>query len=156
MRRLLHTCASGVKRVDVWRPRSSAVKSILMKQLISSRQEALCEPTGRLKIGTLTMTRLKLNRVLRAMAMRLTFEMNSETELLIWATPVLKVRVSVTITQRKETTIEKTWEEQATSTISPLSMSPGDRWATQRCANVHTNRSQWYWKWRTCNQKSLP
>ena len=59
--------------------------------------------------------------------MRLTFEMNSETELLIWATPVLKVRVSVTITQRKETTIEKTWEEQATSTISPLSMSPGDR-----------------------------
>ena len=80
MRRQLHTCASGVRRVDVWRPRSSAVKSILMKQLISSRREALFVPTGRLKIGTPTMTRLKLNRVLRAMAMRLTFEMNSETE----------------------------------------------------------------------------
>ena len=79
-RRQLHTCVSGVRRVDVWRPRSSAVKSILMKQLISSRREALFVPTGRLKIGTPTMTRLKLNRVLRAMAMRLTFEMNSGTE----------------------------------------------------------------------------
>ena len=80
MKKQLHTCASGARRVDAWKPRSSVAKSILMKQLILSRREALFVPTGRLKIGTPTMTPLSKNQVLRAMAMKLPIEMNSGTE----------------------------------------------------------------------------
>ena len=105
-RRRLHICVSGVKRVDEWRPRSNDVRSTLMKQLISSRREALFVPTGRLKIGTRTMTQLRMNRVPRARTRRLPIETNSGTELLIWATPVHKVKASVMITQRKEITSE--------------------------------------------------
>ena len=80
MRRRLHTCASGVRHVGAWRPRSSAVKSISMKELILSRREALFVPTGRLKIGTPTMIPLRIVPVQRARKMTLPFEMNSETE----------------------------------------------------------------------------
>lgn len=79
-------------------------------------------PTGRLKIGTPTMTPLRMNPVLRAKKMKPPISMNGGTESPTWATPAHKVRGSVTITQRKEKTSEK-WEEQATSMTSHLSMS---------------------------------
>lgn len=79
-KRRLHTCVSGARRVEEWRPRYSAVRSILMKQLISSRREALFVPTGRLKIGTRTMIRLRMNRVPRVRTRRLSIEKSSGTE----------------------------------------------------------------------------